>query len=84
MKFPKKKPYRSKETYRKYGLRYPDCQACKGMAVDVHHIIFKSQGGGDTIENLISLCRECHLGAHGVDKERWEDVFKRIKNTIDE
>lgn len=43
---------------------YIDCEVCKGQAVDIHHIIFKSQGGKDEINNLIALCRSCHNMAH--------------------
>ncbi len=34
---------------------------------DPHHIIFKSQGGDDTKENLILLCRFCHGRYHGTN-----------------
>ena len=43
----------------------PFCEVDGKVAVDVHHIIFKSQGGKDEIENLIGLCRKCHDTAHG-------------------
>ena len=33
-------------------------------AADVHHIIPKSQGGTDNIENLIALTRNEHKAAH--------------------
>lgn len=32
--------------------------------LEIHHIIFKSQGGKDNIENLICLCVPCHQMAH--------------------
>jgi len=41
------------------------CEACGGVAVDIHHIEFKSQGGTNYIGNLIALCRLCHDKAHG-------------------
>ncbi len=35
--------------------------ACFAMGhLDLHHVIKRSQGGADTIENLIPLCRPCH------------------------
>ena len=44
------------------------CRACgKKLAVDsahVHHIIYRSQGGPHTEENLITLCEQCHGIAH--------------------
>ena len=41
------------------------CEVCGRVAVDVHHILFKSQGGTNDIENLIALDRHCHDVAHG-------------------
>ncbi len=40
------------------------CENCSNRAVDIHHIIFRSHGGTDTIDNLMALCRECHDKAH--------------------
>ena len=36
-----------------------------GVAADIHHILFKSQGGKDEIGNLIALSRQNHDFAHG-------------------
>jgi len=40
------------------------CEVCGAEGVDVHHIIFRSHGGSDTIDNLMALCRECHNREH--------------------
>lgn len=44
------------------------CQCCKGKHKDskleVHHIIFRSEGGSDEAENLITLCHTCHKALH--------------------
>lgn len=44
------------------------CQHCKGKTKDsnlhVHHIIFRSKGGSDNENNLITLCRTCHNKLH--------------------
>lgn len=44
------------------------CQYCKGKHKDskleVHHIIFRSQGGSDEECNLITLCHTCHKDLH--------------------
>lgn len=44
------------------------CQYCKGKHKDskleVHHIVFRSQGGSDESENLITLCHTCHKALH--------------------
>ena len=47
------------------------CQYCgknqkkiKNIRLDVHHIIYKSNGGSDEPENLITVCRPCHWKIH--------------------
>lgn len=44
------------------------CQHCKGKHKDshleVHHIIYRCQGGSDDAKNLITLCRTCHTALH--------------------
>ena len=33
-----------------------------------HHIVFKSQGGSDTLDNLVLLCNSpCHYRIHSID-----------------
>ena len=41
------------------------CRHCKsGNALHVHHIVFRSRGGGDVSANLITLCNTCHDRVH--------------------
>ena len=42
------------------------CQCCgkKNCRLEVHHIKFRSDGGTDDEENLITLCKDCHKGVH--------------------
>lgn len=44
------------------------CQHCKGKSknnkLEVHHIIFRRNGGSDEQENLICLCKNCHDKLH--------------------
>ena len=42
------------------------CQCCgkKNCRLEVHHIKFRSDGGTDDEENLITLCKDCHDGVH--------------------
>ena len=44
------------------------CQYCKGKHKDskleVHHIIYKSNGGSNEESNLITLCHTCHKDVH--------------------
>jgi 5-methylcytosine-specific restriction endonuclease McrA len=44
------------------------CQDC-GRADNLdmpHHIVFRSHGGDDSMENLVLLCRVCHAKRHGI------------------
>jgi len=81
MLLPKNKPYKSKANYKKYGKRHPVCENCRNQRawLGPHHIIFRSQGGGDEDENLISLCQSCHYEAHSYSPKFWRDKFKEIK-----
>jgi len=40
------------------------CEICGSKSVDIHHIDCRGMGGSnnkDTIENLMALCRKCHV-----------------------
>jgi 5-methylcytosine-specific restriction endonuclease McrA len=52
------------------------CEVCQAKAVDIHHIESRGMGGSktaDTIENLMALCRTCHV-AYGDIKEHKEHL----------
>jgi len=57
----------------------PLCEVCHVPAVDIHHIIFKSRGKDNSIENLIALCRKCHNRAHY--KEQPYLTVKQLKES---
>ena len=40
--------------------RSPLCVRCAAPATDVDHILAKSHGGSDALENLQTLCHKCH------------------------
>ena len=42
------------------------CQCCgkKHTRLEVHHIVYRSQGGTDDENNLITLCEDCHKAIH--------------------
>ena len=42
------------------------CQHCgaKNVRLEVHHIKYRSQGGSDDLDNLITLCEDCHHNLH--------------------
>jgi 5-methylcytosine-specific restriction endonuclease McrA len=45
------------------------CRICSdGYLPELHHVLARSLGGDDVAENLVSLCRRCHMEveAHNV------------------
>jgi hypothetical protein len=63
------KGYQEGNTYGYYDTRYYvfardsyTCQVCKkkGKILQTHHIIYKSKGGTDRANNLITVCTDCH------------------------
>lgn len=41
------------------------CRICKEWTdAPPHHVVPRSQGGSDSIENLITCCTECHMAIH--------------------
>lgn len=60
------------------------CQYCKGKHKDkkleVHHIVFRSQGGSDEESNLVTLCHTCHKALH--DGKIRPDLRGKVKGTL--
>ena len=56
------------------------CQCCKGKhkcsKLEVHHIVFRSQGGSDEESNLITLCHTCHKDLHS------EKINPKLKGKV--
>lgn len=42
------------------------CQMCgkKDVRLEVHHIVFRSYGGSNRMDNLVTLCSDCHKRIH--------------------
>jgi 5-methylcytosine-specific restriction endonuclease McrA len=64
------------------------CQYCGNRGVNIHHIIPAGLGGKrkHLIENLITLCGECHMGVHSSKEMRdWTYTWSRQRygNAID-
>ena len=39
------------------------CEMCDAVAVDIHHLEKRNKTKNDFIENLIGVCRDCHIKA---------------------
>jgi 5-methylcytosine-specific restriction endonuclease McrA len=62
---PRKRKERNKGNRVKCKKRDKKCVYCDCKhSLNAHHIISKSQGGGDELYNLITLCFKCHRAYH--------------------
>lgn len=55
------------EATKKYVLYRDDykCRHCnKRETLDPHHVVFRSAGGSNRCNNLLTLCRKCHDDIH--------------------
>lgn len=49
----------------KHKCQNPNCKnKDKSPILEIHHIVFKDNGGPDTPSNLITLCTKCHTSAN--------------------
>lgn len=83
--------YQHGQTYGYYDVRYfvfardeYTCQVCKkkGEILHTHHIIYRSEGGTDRADNLITVCTDCHTNANhkpGGIFWRWMKEGKKSK-----
>lgn len=57
------------------------CRVCGVIhALDLHHILMRSLGGRDELQNVCWVCRDCHKAIHGhALKVRWTDETNRAK-----
>ena len=62
------------------------CRCCgRKDKLHKHHIAFRSRGGMDTSENLVTLCGFCHALIHA--RQLWilgKDADKRLTFEVDE
>ena len=54
------------------------CQCCKSKkgTMHAHHIIYRSNGGADTVDNLITLCEFCHKKLHDGELKIFESTLQ--------
>lgn len=83
--------YQHGQTYGYYDIRYfvfardeYTCQVCKkkNKILHTHHIIYRSKGGTDRADNLITVCTDCHTDKNhkpGGILWRWMKKHKKVK-----
>lgn len=61
------------------------CQCCgksKGKILQTHHIIYRSNGGTDRADNLITVCTDCHTSKNhqkGGILYKWQEQHKKVR-----
>lgn len=61
------------------------CQCCnksKGKILQTHHIVYRSNGGTDRVNNLITVCTDCHTSENhkkGGILYKWQKEHKKVK-----
>ena len=63
---------RRKKVFERHLNRCINCRRI-GVPLQAHHIVPVEQGGSHRLSNLVPLCEECHLAAHG------EKMAPRVK-----
>ena len=57
------------------------CERCGHRAEDIHHINNRGKDK-DVVENLIALCRDCHILAHASKEYISKQEFQTIHNNF--
>lgn len=61
------------------------CQCCgksKDKILQTHHIIYRSNGGTNRVDNLITVCTDCHTSVNhkkGGILYKWQEEHKKVK-----
>lgn len=83
--------YQRGQAYGYYDVRYYvfardgyTCQVCKkkNKVLQTHHIIYRSQGGTNRADNLITVCTDCHTSENhkpGGILWKWMKEHKKVK-----
>ena len=59
------------------------CQSCGKQApypLQVHHIRAEKDGGSASMENLVTLCWNCHKDVHSIDQTNKKNVYESWKD----
>lgn len=86
------KEYQEGQTKGYYDVRYfvfardnYTCQVCgksKGKILQTHHIVYRSNGGTNRADNLITVCNDCHTSENhkpGGILYKWQEKHKKVK-----
>lgn len=69
-----------KAVYAREGYRCALCDDTR--TIQIHHVVKRSVGGGNHVQNLICLCSNCHALAHGMKLQDWDVTQEDIEQAI--
>lgn len=67
----------TRQLYERANYRCEICGSTQGL--QKHHIVKRSQGGDNCLNNLILLCWECHHGTRGVHGKEGHELDLELK-----
>lgn len=86
------KEYQEGQLQEYYDVRYfvfsrdnYTCQVCgksKGKILQTHHIVYRSNGGTNRADNLITVCTDCHTHENhqiGGILYKWQEEHRKVK-----
>lgn len=68
------------EVYAREGYRCALCDSTKYL--QVHHVVKRSKGGTDSVQNMICLCADCHAAAHGTILNDYQASPREVEQAI--
>lgn len=60
------------------------CVCCGNPEFDKHHVKSRGSGGGDEDENLLNLCRLCHIRIHKVGLVKMVKLYPQVEGILKE
>jgi len=55
------------------------CRNCGGIGTEIHHVVFRSQGGRGVFTNGLLVCHHCHrrIHDHKILANKWKFLFEQ-------
>ena len=73
---------KEKEIYAYVAEHQPYCILCgSSNSLHIHHILYRSEGGLTSYDNLIRLCENCHIMVHS-NKRVWQHRLQKILREV--
>ena len=64
--------------------RNSPCLICGSTPSDPHHLTTTGSGGGDNVQNLVSLCRKHHTEIHSIGMHKFSFKYPEFLDVLEE